>query len=628
MVRAFATVVEDGAGAGAAATVAVRGAIGPTAMRIAAADRDALVIAADEPRATALAAALRAMLPEAAILCLPESDDLPGDPAPASAGVAGVRVAVLRRLRTRGDGRTILVTTAESVARKVARPEAYDAPPRVIEVGAPLDGEALAGELKPLGYFLDDRIDEPGEIAVRGGVIDIFPADSNLPVRIEIAEGAVTAISAFDPVSQRTTTRIDRIEIGAATEPPAGAEGCSLFDHFPDTALAIDIGAEARRDSFIDLVNDTRQSRTGGTPAISPIDPACWADAVLRREAIPIARGAEMDCARFVEARQPARALFKAVREARERGDVVVLAGPPRDLRFMARRLEKGIGAAPEAAAAWRDVADAAPGALLAFGMEIDRGWRGDGLMVVAAADILGSRAGRSDTDAAIDPLTGEATSFQLGDALIHEDHGLGLLRGIDQVETGSEVRDAIRLEYAGGAQRLVPVEEADRLWRYGADEDAVTLDKLDRSTWRKRRGDIDAALAETARGLTDLARERAGRTAPAMAAPPRISRNSPPASRSRSPPISTARSRRRATIWPPPRRWTGWSSAMLAMARRRLRCAPRPSPCWPAIRSPSPRPPPCSSASMSKASAAVSSGSASAWRVCPASPPRPRHGP
>ena len=62
-----------------------------------------------------------------------------------------------------------------------------------------------------------------------------------------------------------------------------------------------------------------------------------------------------------------------------------------------------------------------------------------------------------------------------------------------------------------------MPVAEADRIWRYGADEDSVRLDRLDGSSWQKRRRDIDAAIAETARALTALAGERAGRTAPVL---------------------------------------------------------------------------------------------------------------
>jgi transcription-repair coupling factor (superfamily II helicase) len=60
-------------------------------------------------------------------------------------------------------------------------------------------------------------------------------------------------------------------------------------------------------------------------------------------------------------------------------------------------------------------------------------------------------------------------------------------------------------------------VSEADRLWRYGGDADAVALDKLDGSSWEKRRGAIHAAIAETARSLTVMAEERAGRSAPVL---------------------------------------------------------------------------------------------------------------
>jgi transcription-repair coupling factor (superfamily II helicase) len=75
-------------------------------------------------------------------------------------------------------------------------------------------------------------------------------------------------------------------------------------------------------------------------------------------------------------------------------------------------------------------------------------------------------------------------------------------------------------MEYAGGAQRLVPVDEAHRLWRYGAEADAVSLDKLDGSSWKRRRAEIDEAIAETARQLVELAAERSARTAPTLEPP------------------------------------------------------------------------------------------------------------
>ena len=72
-------------------------------------------------------------------------------------------------------------------------------------------------------------------------------------------------------------------------------------------------------------------------------------------------------------------------------------------------------------------------------------------------------------------------------------------------------------LRFAGDARRLLPVGEAHKLWRYGAEADAVTLDKLDGSTWAKRRGEIDAAIAQSARDLVRIAEERLAEHAPEL---------------------------------------------------------------------------------------------------------------
>ena len=98
---------------------------------------------------------------------------------------------------------------------------------------------------------------------------------------------------------------------------------------------------------------------------------------------------------------------------------------------------------------------------------------------------------------------------------VVHEDFGIGAVEGVETLpaENGAEGGDAIVLRYAKDARRLVPVGEADRIWRYGADADQVTLDTLDGGSWQKRRGAIDQAIAESARGLAAIAAERDART-------------------------------------------------------------------------------------------------------------------
>jgi transcription-repair coupling factor (superfamily II helicase) len=492
-------------------------ALGPTVARLceAAREGDVLAVVCGEQRGEAIAAATTA-LTDALVFWFPAPDTLPGEAASPSPAVAGRRAAALRGLAEREGRRVLLVTDAAAAAQLVAPPAAFAGELIVTAVGDALDGEALAERLEAIGYFRDDRVDEAGEFAVRGSAIDLFPAGAAEPVRIRLEDGSVEAIGPYDAVSQLgREISLERIRILPAAEAVAGEEGVTLFDHLPEAAIALDPETEERRDSFLELALEAK----GGARA--PLaTAACWSEALRGRRVIDLAQGDESPGRRFVEARRADVAFVQAVEEARQRGDRVLIAGPERDLRFFGRRLQQRAGEAPRTVGTWTEVSSAEPGALLAARVELDRGWREPGLLVVATADVLGGRAHHWGGGGPSNPLADVAADFHVGDAIIHEDHGLGVLRGIETITAGECQSDAFRVEYAGGAVRLVPVEEGARLWRYGADAEAVSPDRLDGSSWHKRRAEIDRSIAETARQLMALARERDERTAPVLEAP------------------------------------------------------------------------------------------------------------
>ncbi|MBV1796915.1 CarD family transcriptional regulator [Siccirubricoccus sp. G192] len=108
---------------------------------------------------------------------------------------------------------------------------------------------------------------------------------------------------------------------------------------------------------------------------------------------------------------------------------------------------------------------DAAPG---------PEGFEGDDAVVVPFATIrpgasAPAEAGARDSAAA---LLEASAGLQPGDAVIHLDHGLGALRGVEAVDTGEARLDCLRLDYAD-AIRLVSFDELDRLWRYGAEAES-----------------------------------------------------------------------------------------------------------------------------------------------------------
>ena len=485
-------------------------------------EADLVFIAADEARAEAVARIMAAAAGKAEILHCPGSDALPGDSAPPSPANVGRRGAALRRLAEFGRAahrpRIALIAGGEAAARLYPAPERYDALPPVVRRGEPIDIDALAQELLAIGYAPDDRVDEPGEMAARGQVVDVFPADAAEPYRIEAQDGRVAFIRPYDPVSQLTRGECDTLELGRVTEPELG-DGVTLLDHLPGAAVAVEAAADRRRLRFVALAADAARRRPAR--ALRDVCPdERWREALKSRPPLRLDDGLGEPPSRFVEARAPDRAFARFARDAMAKGERLLLLGSERDLRFLARRIRAALGVAPAAAASWAEATRAAPGAILTLAVPVERGFRLGATTAIAAADLLGSRAERGDEAAAADTALFEFGEIRPGDVVVHEDHGIAVAAGIEPLP-GSEAEqpggDAIELRFAGDARRLVPVAEADRLWRYGADEEAVTLDKLDGSSWQKRRGEIEAAIAETARSLTALAAERLAQAAPAL---------------------------------------------------------------------------------------------------------------
>ncbi len=479
---------------------------------------DLIAAVADDARAAAVAQALQAAMPAATILFCPGSDALPGEDAPPSPANVGQRVSALRHARrlvaqeTRGP--VALITTGEALARACPAPADFDVAPPVVKIDATLDLTELFERLAELGYVSDERVDEPGEVALRGQVLDVFPADAALPLRVEVADGRIVTLRSYDPTDQRSIDDVGERELGRVAEPPLGANATTLLDHLPAARIVIDDAADERRRRFLALVADASR-RTPKRAARDIVDDKAWQAALATRAQATLTRAGEAP-PRFAERKAPLRAFATLARSARAEGDRVVLLGTARDLRFMRPRIAKALKEEPVAVASWANVAASGRGALLSLELAADRGFRRDGVLAVAAADLLGSRAEREQHGSiAADATLFDMGEIRVGDVVVHEDHGIGVVAGLERLpEDGG---DAIKLAYAQDGVRLVPVGEADRIWRYGAEADAVTLDRLDGSSWQKRRGEIDAAIAQSARDLTELAAARAKRDAPTL---------------------------------------------------------------------------------------------------------------
>src|SRR5205823_5994533 len=107
----------------------------------------------------------------------------------------------------------------------------------------PLALEPTARRLVDLGYERVSQVDEPGQFALRGGILDVFPATAPVPVRIELFGDEIESMREFDPASQRSTRGIESVSIAPAAElqaPPASEHSTfTLLEHMPSGTLVV-----------------------------------------------------------------------------------------------------------------------------------------------------------------------------------------------------------------------------------------------------------------------------------------------------------------------------------------------------------------------------------------------------
>jgi len=480
------------------------------------------------------------------VLVFPPWDCLPYDTASPSAEAMGMRMSVLRRLAA-DPAPKVVVTSPEAALQRIPPASAIRSLP--LRSGQELDAEALRRFCQDAGYTIDDRVDEPGEVAIRGGVIDIFPGGRSRPVRLELDGALLTAIRVYDPVTQRTTESISELEVDAVSElPPAddaesvrpfGAErrlpeACpelaTLFDYLPNAALVESSDAAVARGAFLEQPREVRDGYARSEPQGGSSGPdrlylleEDWRQLVNARRCRTLDCDADEPAPRFLTQPRPRAAVMKFIKDQLGSGRRFLLTAPSR--RELARLLRRaGQERAAVRAETWCEAVGMEAAGPAALEAPFDRGFvdAERSLAVITAHDLFGSRGDASGASEAATALwRAEAAELQLGDVVVHADRGVGRLEGIEPLAGAGACGEAIRVRYADGQDLLVPAAEAGMLWRYGSKDADVGLDRLTGDVWAKRRAKIEVGIAETARGLISEARQRRARQAPKLAASP-----------------------------------------------------------------------------------------------------------
>src|SRR5262245_16557698 len=215
----------------------------------AAADRPTLVVAGDDRQARDLAADLRAWLQPRPVRFYPSRGVAYESHLAPPAHLVGLRIAALDAVldRSPSEEAPVVVVSAVALSEKVPdpalRPHGF-----TLRVGELLDIEETATDLVAAGYERVDQVDDRGQFAVRGGLLDVFPATEERAIRVDLFDDEIESLRWFSTFTQRSLGDADEVEIAPAAElAPEHRELAEIAalenpDERPDVAELLPVG--------------------------------------------------------------------------------------------------------------------------------------------------------------------------------------------------------------------------------------------------------------------------------------------------------------------------------------------------------------------------------------------------
>lgn len=443
-----------------------------------------------------------------------------------------------------------------------------------LKTGQTLDIGRLKTDLVDAGYNHVSHVVAAGEFAVRGGIVDLFPMGSEMPYRIDLFDDEIDSIKTFDTETQRTISPVSEIRLLPAHEFPTDSEAQkifrsrfreevdgnpndaavykavsnghfgagveyylplffeneleTLFDYIGEDALFVSLGdvhAEANR--FWSDVK-SRYAMAQGDETYPPLLPQhlyLSADIIAGRlknygQVLPDVSGKEHtlpDLAVNRQSDEPLQAL-KDFQTAFD-GRILLCAESLGRRETMLGFLQQN-GLKAKSVSDWEGFLSAheplmitvAP---LVYGFKLED----QNIAVITESDlyqyVARSRKHHRKKHAAVsDGLLRDLAEINIGDPVVHEEHGIGRYMGLVTMDLGDETNEMMLLEYAGEAQLYVPVSQLHLISRYsGQAHENVALHKLGSGAWNKAKRKAAEKARDTAAELLNLYAQRAAQS-------------------------------------------------------------------------------------------------------------------
>ena len=487
----------------------------------------------DEDAAAYLQSDLEQLLsdPEDALLRVPATQKKPYDPEQMSDSTPLIeRADALQRLAEGFDG--VLVTSVPAVGELVPPPQAVQRETLTVEKGEEISLEALADRLLEQDFSPVEFVEEPGQFARRGGILDVFPYAGSYPIRIDFFGDEIDGLREFDPQTQRSVSRLTTARLVPNLEREEAARGSiALFEYLPDhTVLAtvdeaqVREGAQAQYDEAVSAYEERQTELEDDDEAEqTPKDLTPPDERFLNGEQLTeaLTRHPRLQFGTFTE----------NVSTNGTPTDTLDLEADPQpsfnsDMDLVRKRLDENgdrdldtfiLCDSQGQSSRLRDLLES----------EIDHGWArlivqslhegfewpGAKLAVYTDHQIF-NRYHRPSTKQR-DKYSGgmnlrDIKNLTPGDFVVHVDHGIGKFDGMKKITVRGNQQEAVRLNFADDDVLYVNVHALHKLNKYtGKEGHQPTLTKLGSEQWEKKKQRTKDRVKNIARDLIKLYAKR-----------------------------------------------------------------------------------------------------------------------
>ena len=421
----------------------------------------------------------------------------------------------------------ITIVPAASVLLRTQAPEYYRRLTLTLSVGEEVSLDTLEDHLRSIGYERREPVEMVGEYSIRGGILDVFPAESTRPLRIEFFGDEIESIRRFEVDTQRSVMKISEAQVLPLSEPVQMEPEYSLLDLAPGALVVIDEPEQ------VTLAAERLWKRLEQHPESAGY---FWRwDEVDGKSAEHIRlalRELDLDGSAPHMSTRPSLAFHGsmqvAVAEAKtmvEQGYRVAFFAPSNgELERLADILREysvpfSLGLAPNEAASpylaeRAYLAGPVASTYLIKGL-VRRGvtFPDAKIAFIGSEDLFDPSdlvARPSLTKGQLSAFAADLADLKPGDYVVHVTHGVGRFLGLKEIIQGEQKGDFMLLEYAGESKLYVPLTRMDLVEKYrGAGEQGPPLDRLGGATWTARKTRVKTKMRDMADELLKLYAER-----------------------------------------------------------------------------------------------------------------------